>query len=66
MASDDAVSRTPPEIPSVRTRIARYRDQAVHFARLAEEEPIESIRDQWKTLARDYAYLASALEGAGR
>ena len=49
-------------IPSLRARIARYREQADHFTRLAEAEPVETIRDQWKTLARDYAYLANTLE----
>ena len=49
-------------IASLRARIARYRAQAAHFARLAESEPVEAIRDQWKTLARDYAYLAGTLE----
>ena len=62
MTSDDAVSRTPLVIPSLRTRIARYREQAAHFARLAEGEPVATIRDQWKDLARNYAYLASTLE----
>jgi hypothetical protein len=49
-------------IASLRGRIARYLEQADHFTRLAEAEPVEKIRDQWKTLARDYAYLASTLE----
>ena len=52
-------------IASLRARIARYREQADHFTRLADAEPIEKIRDQWKTLARDYAYLASSLEPDG-
>jgi hypothetical protein len=52
-------------IASLRARIARYREQADHFTRLAEAEPVETIRDQWKTLARDYAYLASTLEPDG-
>ena len=47
-------------IASLQARIARYREQADHFTRLAEAEPVEKIRDQWKTLARDYAYLASS------
>jgi hypothetical protein len=55
-------TRLPGSIPSLRTRIARYREQAAHFTRLAEAEPVEKIRDQWTTLARDYAYLASSLE----
>jgi hypothetical protein len=33
------------------------------FARLAEAEPVERSRDQWKDLARNYAYLASTLDG---
>src|SRR5947208_716169 len=33
---------------------------------LAEAEPVGEIRNQWTTLARDYAYLASALEPTGR
>ena len=52
-------------IASLRTRIARYREQADHFTRLAEVEPVETIRDQWITLARDYAYLATTLEPDG-
>ena len=52
-------------IVSQRARAAQYREQAAHFARLAEAEPVEKIRDQWKTLARDYAYLASTLEPNG-
>jgi hypothetical protein len=46
---------------SLQARIDRYREQADHFARLAESEPVETIRDQWRTLARDYAYLANTL-----
>ena len=49
-------------IASLRARIARYHEQAAHFTRLADAEPVEKIRDQWQTLARDYAYLASTLE----
>ena len=52
-------------IVSLRGRIARYREQAAHFTRLAEAEPVEKIRDQWTTLARDYAYLAATLEPDG-
>jgi hypothetical protein len=52
-------------ISSLRARISRYREQADHFTRLAEAEPVEKIRDQWKTLARDYAYLAISLEPDG-
>jgi hypothetical protein len=52
-------------IASLRVRIFRYREQADHFTRLAEAEPVEKIRDQWKTLARDYAYLAISLEPGG-
>ena len=52
-------------ISSIRARIARYREQAAHFTRLAEAEPVEKIRDQWTTLARDYAYLAATLEPDG-
>ncbi len=52
-------------IPALRARIARYREQAAHFTRLAEAEPVEKIRDQWTTLARDYAYLATTLEPNG-
>jgi hypothetical protein len=52
-------------IASLRGRIARYREQADHFKRLAEAEPVAKIRDQWTTLARDYAYLASSLEPNG-
>jgi hypothetical protein len=53
-------------IASLRARIAQYREQAAHFTRLADAEPVEKIRDQWKTLARDYAYLAATLEPDGR
>ena len=56
-------TRLPGSIPSLRTRIARYREQAAHFTRLAEAEPVEKIRDQLKILARDYASLAGTLEG---
>jgi hypothetical protein len=52
-------------IPAQR-RAAQYREQAAHFTRLAEAEPVEKIRDQWETLARDYAYLASSLEPQSR
>jgi hypothetical protein len=52
-------------IPSLRIRIARYREQAAHCRRLADAEPVEKIRDQWKTLARDYAYLATTFEPNG-
>ena len=52
-------------IPALRARIAGYHKQAAHFGRLAEAEPVEKIRDQWKTLARDYAYLATTLEPDG-
>jgi hypothetical protein len=52
-------------IASLRARIARYREQADHFTRLADAEPVEKIRDQLKTLARDYAYLAATLEPNG-
>jgi hypothetical protein len=48
--------------PSLRARIARYREQAAHFTRLAEGEPVATIRDQWKELARNYASLARMLE----
>ena len=53
-------------IASLRGRVARYREQADHFSQLAEAEPVEKIRDQWQTLARDYAYLASSLEPQSR
>jgi hypothetical protein len=67
MSSESQESRSPLGlIASLRGRIARYREQADHFARLAEAEPVEKIRDQWKTLARDYAYLASSLEPQSR
>ena len=59
-------TRLPGSIPPLRARIAQYREQAAHFTRLAEAEPVEKIRDQWKTLARDYAYLASSLEPQSR
>ena len=70
MSSESQESRGPLGlIASLRARIARYREQADHFTQLADAEPVETIRDQWKTLARDYAYLASTLEpddGASR
>ncbi len=65
MTSDNAVSKDPLAIPSLRARVARYREQAAHFTRLAEAEPVETIRHQWKTLARDYDYLARTLENGG-
>jgi hypothetical protein len=52
-------------ISPLRARVARYHEQAAHFTRLAEAEPVETIRDQWTTLARDYAYLATTLEPDG-
>ena len=52
-------------IPAQRARAAQYREQAAHFTRLAEAEPVEKIRDQWTTLAHDYAYLATTLEPNG-
>jgi hypothetical protein len=62
MSSESQESRGPLGlIASLRAGIARYREQAAHFTRLAEAKPVEKIRDQWKTLARDYAYLASSL-----
>jgi hypothetical protein len=66
MSSESQASRGPLGlISSLRARIARYHEQAAYFARLAEAEPVETIRDQWKTLARDYAYLATILEPDG-
>jgi hypothetical protein len=67
MSSESQESKGPLGlISSLRARIARYREQADHFARLAEAEPVEKIRDQWTTLARDYAYLAGSLEPQSR
>jgi hypothetical protein len=66
MSSERQESRGPLGlIASLRGRIARYREQADHFTRLAEAEPVEKIRDQWRILARDYAYLATTLEPDG-
>ena len=66
MGNENQESRSPlGSISSLRGRIARYREQAAHFTRLAEAEPVEKIRDQWTTLARDYAYLATTLEPNG-
>jgi hypothetical protein len=66
MSSESQESRGPfGLISSLRARIARYHEQAAHFTRLAEAEPVEKIRDQWTTLARDYAYLATTLEPQG-
>jgi hypothetical protein len=62
MTGESEEPRGPLVIPSLRTRIARYREQAVHFARLAEDEPVATIRDQWKELARNYLSLARMLE----
>ena len=63
MSSESQESRGPSGlIASLQARIARYREQAAHFTRLADAEPVETIRDQWITLARDYAYLATTLE----
>jgi len=53
-------------IPALRARVARYREHAAYFTQLAEAEPVEKIRDQWKILARDYAYLANTLEPQSR
>ena len=50
------------KISPLRDRVASYREQAARFTRLAEAEPVERIRDQWKNLARDYDYLARNLE----
>ena len=50
------------KISPLRDRVASYREQAARFTRLAEAEPVERIRDQWKNLARDYDYLARTLE----
>jgi hypothetical protein len=67
MSSESQGSRSPLGlIASLQARIARYREQADHFTRLAASEPVETIRDQWVTLARDYAYLASSLEPQSR
>jgi hypothetical protein len=44
-------------IASIRAHAARYRENAAHFTELAEKELVESIRDQWKIVARDYALL---------
>jgi hypothetical protein len=52
------------EIPSLRRRVARYDEYAAHFTRLAEAEPVASIRDKWETAARDYRYLPRALGGS--
>ena len=66
MGNENQESRGPLGlIASLRARIARYHEQADHFTRLADAEPVEKIRDQWKTLALDYAYLASTLEPDG-
>jgi hypothetical protein len=65
MGNESEESKTLGLIASLRARIARYREQADHFTRLAEVEPVETIRDQWITLARDYAYLATTLEPDG-
>ena len=67
MGNESQASRGPLGlIASLQARIARYREQAAHFTRLADAEPVETIRDQWQTLARDYAYLASSLEPQSR
>jgi hypothetical protein len=65
MGNESEESKTLGLIASVRARIARYREQADHFTRLAEVEHVETIRDQWITVARDYAYLATTLEPDG-
>ena len=66
MADESQESKGPSgSISSLQARIARYREQAAHFTQLAEAEPVETIREQWKTLARDYAYLARTLEPHG-
>ena len=66
MGNESQVPRGPLGlIPSLRARIARYGEQAAYFTRLAEAEPVEKIRDQWKSLARDYSYLATMLATDG-
>ena len=65
MGNESEESKTLGLIAFLRARIARYREQADHFTRLAEVEPVETIRDQWITVARDYAYLATTLEPDG-
>jgi hypothetical protein len=59
--SFSSLSRMVPQVASANC----LWDHAAYFAQLAEAEPVEKIRDQWTTLARDYAYLASALEPDG-
>ena len=67
MDFESQASRNPlGSMAALRARIVRYREQAAHFTRLAETEPVETIRGQWKTLAHDYAYLARTLEPQSR
>jgi hypothetical protein len=63
MADESRSSGASWVIPSLRERVARYREHAAYFARLADAEPVETIRDQWKNLVRDYEYLVTTLEG---
>ena len=62
---DEETTNDRREIPSLRRRVAQYDEYATHFTRLAEAEPVASIRRQWETAARDYSYLARALGGGG-
>jgi hypothetical protein len=62
MTGESEEPRGPVVIPSLRTRIARYREQAAHFARLAEAERDARFREYWENLAREYASFASELE----
>jgi hypothetical protein len=48
--------------PARQARVARYREQAVFFTRLAEGERDTTFRDRWKDLARECASSARKLE----
>jgi hypothetical protein len=45
-----------------KTRITRYRDQAIFFTRLARGERDATFREYWENLARECASSASELE----
>jgi hypothetical protein len=47
--------------PSAKQRARHYREQAKHFRRLSEAEPIEGIRQQLAALAEQYQQLADLL-----
>jgi hypothetical protein len=45
-----------------KARIARYREQAIFFARLAKGEREAGFHEYWENLAGEYASFANELE----